>query len=673
LAKTGSGQNVRNTQTKHGVSHRVERAIVTINKAFAIVFALNEVVKEQGKFHTEEELEELLQKNLSIVLQISTIGTDIGLLVLSFSLFVGVMEGFGAGAFVLTDEEGAVPYLAYFAAALGAAGTLTLMLVIFAIYTHKLPSSDVGKRHTRMKFFLLFAAFLMPSVAGLSLIVVVMLPDTGVEVPQIKRFFHMEKLPEEQRLALEGHLPTVFATLQGTLLCLAASWTIVCKHLGGILYLVMKFLSMITWVIFLVGGCVTGGGYWGMKHSGLTIDEDVTSLFMAMGIIGGFLLAVAILGIVGMNRYYKVRSLGKIILRLYSVFMLVMLVANILMFAVVGYYATQIDVLIDEDWAKVEDYVAAKKSGSLANDTRVAAILDETFHNETKAEFVETVKGSFSILMLTGAIITVILLSGVIAAHFLVKTNNPIPGSKDSGGGGSGVGDGESKEGAPTQKAPKPGKGASKEEKAAYKAAKKVEKEKLKEKKQADTERLQEEAKRKKLEKVKDKIEENDGEVEQKANGNADDNDTGAQTVENPITGSAEGAAANPFEKEGEQAGDKKPKKKDKKKKKNKNKKPQGNVSASQKDKEEQARLQALWIQIDVDGSGALDRSEVAQVLESMGRPIDDAGLDAAMFDIDVDGSGEVEFAEFLEWWQGQDPEAQKQLMLLQEINFDDL
>ena len=56
-----------------------------------------------------------------------------------------------------------------------------------------------------------------------------------------------------------------------------------------------------------------------------------------------------------------------------------------------------------------------------------------------------------------------------------------------------------------------------------------------------------------------------------------------------------------------------------------------------------------------------------------MGRPIDDAGLDAAMFDIDVDGSGEVEFAEFLEWWQGQDPEAQKQLMLLQEINFDDL
>ena len=410
-----------------------------------------------------------------------------------------------------------------------------------------------------------------------------------------------------------------------------------------------------------------------MKHSGLTIDEDVTSLFMAMGIIGGFLLAVAILGIVGMNRYYKVRSLGKIILRLSSVFMLVMLVANILMFAVVGYYATQIDVLIDEDWAKVEDYVAAKKSGSLANDTRVAAILDETFHNETKAEFVETVKGSFSILMLTGAIITVILLSGVIAAHFLVKTNNPIPGSKDSGGGGSGVGDGESKEGAPTQKAPKPGKGASKEEKAAYKAAKKVEKEKLKEKKQADTERLQEEAKRKKLEKVKDKIEENDGEVEQKANGNADDNDTGAQTVENPITGSAEGAAANPFEKEGEQAGDKKPKKKDKKKKKNKNKKPQGNVSASQKDKEEQARLQALWIQIDVDGSGALDRSEVAQVLESMGRPIDDAGLDAAMFDIDVDGSGEVEFAEFLEWWQGQDPEAQKQLMLLQEINFDDL
>ena len=43
------------------------------------------------------------------------------------------------------------------------------------------------------------------------------------------------------------------------------------------------------------------------------------------------------------------------------------------------------------------------------------------------------------------------------------------------------------------------------------------------------------------------------------------------------------------------------------------------------------------------------------------------------MAEIDSDGSGELDFGEFLAWWQKQDPEAQRQLMLLQGVNFDDL
>jgi hypothetical protein len=385
-----------------------------------------------------------------------------------------------------------------------------------------------------------------------------------------------------------------------------------------------------------------------------------------MGIIGTFLIAVAILGIVGMKIYYKVRTLGKIILRIYSIVMIVMLAFNILLFAVVGYYATQIDVLIDEDWAKVEEYVAAKKSGVLANNTQWSGILDETFHNETKEEFVETVKGNFSMLMLTGAVITVVLLSGVIAAHFLVKTDNPIPGKAESGGSGGDSGGDSGGGGEPTdepkqESAAKPGKGASKEEKQAYKEAKKAEQKAAREKKRADKDLLKEEAKKKKLEKVKAKIEENDGVVV------ADESTDAPQTVENPTAENEGGetgtdAVAQPFEKEDKKS------KKDKKKKKKK-----GKVSASQKDKEEQAKLQGLWTQLDQDGSGALDRNEVAEVMKSMGKPVDDAGLEAAMLEIDKDGSGEVEFEEFLAWWQQQDPEAQKQLMMLQDLNFDDL
>lgn len=40
---------------------------------------------------------------------------------------------------------------------------------------------------------------------------------------------------------------------------------------------------------------------------------------------------------------------------------------------------------------------------------------------------------------------------------------------------------------------------------------------------------------------------------------------------------------------------------------------------------------------------------------------------------IDSDSSGQLDFDEFLAWWQTQDPEAQRQLMMLQDVNFDDL
>ena len=55
--------------------------------------------------------------------------------------------------------------------------------------------------------------------------------------------------------------------------------------------------------------------------------------------------------------------------------------------------------------------------------------------------------------------------------------------------------------------------------------------------------------------------------------------------------------------------------------------------------------------EIDEDGSGLLDREEVAQLSERLGAPLTKVKLDAAMMDMDEDGSGEVDFDEFKDWW----------------------
>ena len=64
-------------------------------------------------------------------------------------------------------------------------------------------------------------------------------------------------------------------------------------------------------------------------------------------------------------------------------------------------------------------------------------------------------------------------------------------------------------------------------------------------------------------------------------------------------------------------------------------------------------RAQAQFRVVDEDGSGRLDKEEVAGLLDMLGMGrLAGVELDAAMLAMDADGSGEVEFDEFFDWWK---------------------
>jgi Ca2+-binding EF-hand superfamily protein len=58
-----------------------------------------------------------------------------------------------------------------------------------------------------------------------------------------------------------------------------------------------------------------------------------------------------------------------------------------------------------------------------------------------------------------------------------------------------------------------------------------------------------------------------------------------------------------------------------------------------------------LFDQIDVDGSGLLDRTEVERLVKMLGVHMNGTEIDAAMQQMDSDASGEVDFQEFWSWW----------------------
>lgn len=62
--------------------------------------------------------------------------------------------------------------------------------------------------------------------------------------------------------------------------------------------------------------------------------------------------------------------------------------------------------------------------------------------------------------------------------------------------------------------------------------------------------------------------------------------------------------------------------------------------------------LAELFNKIDTDGSGLLDRDEIAQLSRDLGKPLSEAELDDAMLSMDADGSGEVDLEEFIAWFE---------------------
>eukprot|EP01045_Picozoa_sp_COSAG04_P049456 COSAG04_NODE_19506_length_414_cov_1.504762_1_plen_113_part_01 len=65
--------------------------------------------------------------------------------------------------------------------------------------------------------------------------------------------------------------------------------------------------------------------------------------------------------------------------------------------------------------------------------------------------------------------------------------------------------------------------------------------------------------------------------------------------------------------------------------------------------------LEDVWLEVDVDRSGSLDRDEVKKVLGRMGMPDDEASVDAAMAELDKDGDGSIVYEEFVSWYLAND------------------
>ena len=66
---------------------------------------------------------------------------------------------------------------------------------------------------------------------------------------------------------------------------------------------------------------------------------------------------------------------------------------------------------------------------------------------------------------------------------------------------------------------------------------------------------------------------------------------------------------------------------------------------------EEEVEVREIFDHYDRDGSGSIDRGELARLLEALGAAASEEELSIALDVVDADRSGKVSWSEFIAWW----------------------
>ena len=83
---------------------------------------------------------------------------------------------------------------------------------------------------------------------------------------------------------------------------------------------------------------------------------------------------------------------------------------------------------------------------------------------------------------------------------------------------------------------------------------------------------------------------------------------------------------------------------------------------------ERDQQMARVWRTIDTNGDGLLDWQETRELMRKLGHAPESLDMNAVMAQLSPEMDGEVRFHDFKSWWDGQGPEAQQQLQMLDSL-----
>ena len=345
---------------------KYERVLIKVNKAFKILYEINDIVKEAGAADgtkDPEKLKKIAREHAMAYIKASTWAADFAQLVLGGGLFGGIGELFIHGCF---ETE----LMIMFAAAMIVLGLLIVLMSLYNIKTHRMPTAsdeDQHAREVRMNRYLWMEMIVLPIAIGLTTVGGT-IAGGPLAVKSVHKFLKIDELPPEALATLETHLPSTISNLQLLVASLTASATMVCRSMGGMAFVLNKLNVFVGQINMLYGAAIAAGaGYMEANMS----EEDKAMMKGPGGVplatflsgMGGVIVAQSALGIYAGKLNYKTGKSGefdskkanmaKTLAKVHRASLMVTAAANGAMFGAAVYYIQNIGTRIDKDWPKM--------------------------------------------------------------------------------------------------------------------------------------------------------------------------------------------------------------------------------------------------------------------------------------------------------------------------------
>lgn len=388
-----------------------EKFMYELHRGFKILLDMERSIEEHAEFHSKDEMVELAERHAATWAAAATAASDVCLMSFGTSLVVNGFELLSRGGFVNMGM-----YIIFTGA----------LATVFTLYEMQVHSNVTVTERVRQFDIYVWGILICVPFAATGFFVSLSL---GLDSDPLGLHddFSLDQLRDlgsdsstADRTVFMRHMQVAAVAFFGLTFSACITCTVVCKNIGGLLYLMRKVHKFVSGLLIIYGTVIACVGF-------LLVPDETFAGKWIYDVVGGIGVLMAVTGLVGViaNCMLKKASEDKersgaarSVMPIFAMLIFLLLLMNLFVFVAAGLWASNIHANVADDWSDINSTMVSYCDAQAAR--RAAEQLDPKPCVLTQDEFAAEVLASFQLAMAVGIVSSAYMFCGLTSAIYMV-------------------------------------------------------------------------------------------------------------------------------------------------------------------------------------------------------------------------------------------------------------